>query len=149
MTPGVCAYTRVLAGTAEQLDTMARICGFVQDRTAAPTGREFHGIWDTGATNTVISLRAAKELALVPVRYAMIGTASHPMECPLQYVTMLLPGDIRIANILVVAMPLTDIDFMLGMDIIRQGDFAVTHAGGQTKYSFQMPSTLDIDFCRS
>ena len=34
------------------------------------------------------------------------------------------------------------------MDIIGQGDFAVTHSTGQTKFSFRMPSQADIHFVK-
>ncbi len=32
------------------------------------------------------------------------------------------------------------------MDIISQGDFAVTNHGGTTKFSFRIPSQKHIDF---
>ena len=37
-------------------------------------------------------------------------------------------------------------DVLIGMDIISQGDFAVTNHGGITKFSFRMPSVTHIDF---
>jgi hypothetical protein len=40
----------------------------------------------------------------------------------------------------------TDTDVLIGMDIISQGDFAITAPEGKTKFSFQVPSTHDIDF---
>jgi len=41
---------------------------------------------------------------------------------------------------------LTDTDMLIGMDVISLCDFAITNPGKQTKFSFQVPSTLDIDF---
>jgi hypothetical protein len=35
---------------------------------------------------------------------------------------------------------------IIGMDIIRRGDFAITNANGKTKMSFRMPSLKAIDF---
>ena len=35
---------------------------------------------------------------------------------------------------------------LIGMDIISKGDFAITHPGGHTKFSFRVPSQADIDF---
>jgi len=32
------------------------------------------------------------------------------------------------------------------MDIISKGDFAITNLSNKTKFSFQTPSTNDIDF---
>ncbi len=37
-------------------------------------------------------------------------------------------------------------DALIGMNIINQGDFAVTNLNGRTKFSFRYPSINDIDF---
>jgi hypothetical protein len=37
---------------------------------------------------------------------------------------------------------------LIGMDVIVNGDFAVTNYGGKTKMSFRVPSLADIDFVR-
>ena len=39
-----------------------------------------------------------------------------------------------------------EFDVLIGMDIITQGDFAVTNRCGRTKFSFRFPSQADIDF---
>lgn len=41
---------------------------------------------------------------------------------------------------------LTDTDMLIGMDVISMCDFAITDSGAETKFSFQIPSSLDIDF---
>ena len=41
---------------------------------------------------------------------------------------------------------LTDTDMLIGMDVISLCDFTITNPGAETKFSFQVPSTLDIDF---
>ena len=35
---------------------------------------------------------------------------------------------------------------LIGMDIISMCDFSLTSTNDQTKFSFQIPSSLDIDF---
>ena len=35
---------------------------------------------------------------------------------------------------------------MVKSSLISQGDFAITHPGGHTKFSFRVPSQADIDF---
>jgi hypothetical protein len=40
----------------------------------------------------------------------------------------------------------TDIDLLIGMDIINRGDFAVTNKDGKTVFSFRYPSMERIDF---
>ena len=37
-------------------------------------------------------------------------------------------------------------EMLIGMDIISQGDFSVTHADGKTTFSFRMPSVKTIDY---
>ena len=39
-----------------------------------------------------------------------------------------------------------DADVLIGMDIIRRGDFVVTNGDGRTKFSFRIPSLATIDF---
>lgn len=40
----------------------------------------------------------------------------------------------------------TDTDFLIGMDIITLGDFAVTNVNGKTVFSFRYPSCEKIDY---
>jgi len=42
-----------------------------------------------------------------------------------------------------------DVDVLIGMDIISQGDLAVTNFMGKTAFSFRIPSLECIDFVRS
>ena len=37
-------------------------------------------------------------------------------------------------------------DVLIGMDVINNGDFAVSNHGGVTKFSFRLPSQGHIDF---
>jgi hypothetical protein len=39
-------------------------------------------------------------------------------------------------------------DVLIGMDVICKGDFALTHKGGKTVFSFRYPSIATIDFLR-
>ena len=39
-------------------------------------------------------------------------------------------------------------DVLIGMDIISQGDFAVTNKEGKTNFTFRMPSMHCIDFVK-
>jgi len=40
-------------------------------------------------------------------------------------------------------------NMLIGMDIIGHGDFAVTSLGGNTTFSFRLPSMERIDFLQS
>jgi len=37
-------------------------------------------------------------------------------------------------------------DVLIGMDVITQGDFAITNKDGMTTFSFRTPSLITIDF---
>ena len=39
-------------------------------------------------------------------------------------------------------------DVLIGMDVITQGDFAVTNREGRTVFSFRVPSLIHLDFGR-
>ena len=40
----------------------------------------------------------------------------------------------------------TDIDVLIGMDIIRHGDFSITNTNSATTFSFRIPSVAEIDY---
>lgn len=39
----------------------------------------------------------------------------------------------------------TDVDMLVGMDIICSGDFAITNHGGNTTFSYRVPSSKEIE----
>jgi predicted aspartyl protease len=142
------AYTATAKVFERSLVTYADIQGHVLPGFSQEiTGMRFKGIWDTGATNTAIAHRVAEKLGLTPYRYVKTSTASGDVECPVYYATIFLPCNVFIANLPVAAMRLPEnVDFLLGMDLIHLGDFAITHANDRTRYTFQMPSSHDFDF---
>ena len=61
-------------------------------------------------------------------------------------IDVLLPNTVWCRSVRVALSNLSSSEILIGMDIIGQGDFAVTNVGGQTKFTFQIPSVADIDF---
>ena len=61
-------------------------------------------------------------------------------------VNIRLPNSVAFMGVRVTKGNLGDADVLIGMDIISQGDFAVTNVGGLTKFSFRVPSATHIDF---
>ena len=58
-----------------------------------------------------------------------------------------LPNGVTIKNILVSCADLgDDIDVLIGMDIIRHGDFSITNINNRTTFSFRTPSIKEIDY---
>lgn len=61
-------------------------------------------------------------------------------------VNIYLPNEVAFAGVRVTKGVLGDVDLLIGMDIISQGDFSVTCPQGKTKFSFRLPSQANIDF---
>ena len=103
-------------------------------------------IWDTGATNTVISEKLAKELHLTSIGKANVSTAGGLIEVDKYIIDLKLPNSLRIQNVMVTSGKLSDTDFLIGMDIITLGDFSVTNLNGKTTFSFRYPSCETINY---
>jgi len=108
---------------------------------------EFSALWDTGATNSMITGRVASQCGLTPTGYTQVSTAGGMLdEAPTFLVDIYLPNRVRIENVKVAQGELGEIDLLIGMDIILLGDFAVTNLDGKTAFSFRMPSIERLDF---
>ena len=106
------------------------------------SAKEYNGIWDTGATNSVISEKVINECELKPTGMVMVQGATdvNPKPCETFLVNIFLPNKLVIPSIRVTKGSLANCDVLIGMDIINQGDFAITHLDGKTTFSFRLPS---------
>jgi predicted aspartyl protease len=122
-------------GISEALD----LTGFV----------EFNALWDTGATGSAISKRVIQKLRLEPTGKARLFHAGGDGGYVDTYsINILLPNNTFFLVEKATESELTGMDVLIGMDIISSGDFAVTASQGKTKFSFQYPSTHNIDFVK-
>lgn len=106
----------------------------------------YTAIWDTGATNTVISEKLAEELHLTSIGKANVSTAGGLIEVNNYIIDLKLPNNLRIKNVMVTSGKLSDTDFLIGMDIITLGDFSVTNLNEKTTFSFRYPSCETINY---
>lgn len=111
-----------------------------------PTISDFEAIWDTGATNSVITQAVIDACGLIPTGMARVHVVTGPSESETYLVNIALPNKVMFHSVRVTKGILPDADILIGMDIINQGDFAVTNLGGLTKFSFRYPSQTHIDF---
>jgi len=102
--------------------------------------KNFKGLWDTGATHTVISAKAVRLLCLTPVGKTRVLHAQGETTVPTYYISVKLPGQIEIKGITALKGQLSDVDVLIGMDIINRGDFIICNCDGKTTFSFRMPS---------
>jgi predicted aspartyl protease len=110
---------------------------------------EFTAIWDTGATGSVITQKVIDDCALKPIGIAMVHTPMGEGMSPVYLGSIFLPNKVIIPEIRMVRGIVTgDAEVLIGMDIISQGDFAVTNKDGKTTFSFRTPSIECIDFVK-
>ena len=114
---------------------------------------QFKAIWDTGATHTSVTKHVAKKCALRQVGVALVRTPStvEPQRVAAYRVNIVLPNGVMFENHLVSESESLagEIDILIGMDIIGEGDFAVSSFQGRTAFTFRIPSIERIDFANT
>ncbi len=111
--------------------------------------KNFIAIWDTGATNSVITQKVVQDCGLNPISMVKVHTASGEAISNVYLVSIRLPNKVIIPQIRVTEGTISgDAEVLIGMDIINRGDFAVTNKDGKTNFSFRVPSIECIDFVK-
>ena len=118
-----------------------------------PPREKFTCIWDTGATNTVITRKVVEALKLRPsgrrvVRTGGEGSGFNEYEVYTYLVNLFLPHNVIVGGVPVTEGGIAGADVLIGMDIISMGDFAITNCNGQSCWTFRMPSVEEIDFVK-
>ncbi len=108
----------------------------------------FVAIWDTGATNTVVTKRVAESCRLKSTGMVQIDGVNSTGLAPTYFVNIRLPNTVEIQGLKVSQADrlVGDAEILIGMDIINLGDFAVSSWQQRTMFSFQIPSLGPIDF---
>jgi hypothetical protein len=144
------SFTVEYSGRAQSLNTNCWISPAFnpkfQPGVNPPQMHEFPALWDTGAMGSVIDGSVVKELGLKPTGNAKVFHANGEAIVNTYSISIALPNGLTFPTVRVTEGCLNGTKVLIGMDIISIGDFAVTCAGGKTKFSFQVPSTHDIDF---
>ena len=111
--------------------------------------KKFLAIWDTGATNSVITQKVVQDCGLSPISMVKVHTASGQALSNVYLVSIWLPNKVIIPQIRVTEGTIGgDAEVLIGMDIINRGDFAVTNKDGKTNFSFRVPSVECIGFVK-
>ncbi len=106
--------------------------------------------WDTGSTLCCISPEFAKQLSLQPISKDDLHTAHGIIQSKMYEINILLNNQFTYT---VHAMENPNIhgdnvDLLIGMDIIREGDFSLSTYKDKTCFSFRIPSKGHIDFMK-
>lgn len=143
------ALTIVGAGQLRELRSEVRVGPSTLSPQVSPvlTENPVIGIWDTGASGSVITQAVVTQLGLQPITMSVVHHAGGMALSPVYLVDFHLPMGVVAGGLHVTQGNLVPgVDVLIGMDVITMGDFVITNKGGKTKMSFRFPSTWDTDF---
>lgn len=147
------AFTLTANVLLRDLVTECFVCA-APDPAVVPQGQQlpykkFQAIWDTGATNTLISQEVVDACGLKPTGMTDVHGVGGVQRTQTFLVNIRLPNNTEAKNVQVALGQLGGSQVLIGMDIITVGDFAITNVGGKTVFSFRIPSTKTLDFVKS
>jgi uncharacterized protein YchJ len=88
-------------------------------------------------------------LDLKPVSKAIISTPSvNKFQSNVYLINLYLPNGTIFPDLQVAEGVLNNCDMLVGMDVIRYGDFIVSNFEGKTTFTFRMPSMKKFDFLK-
>ncbi|MCL1931167.1 MAG: retropepsin-like domain-containing protein [Treponema sp.] len=103
-------------------------------------GTTVYAIWDTGASQTVITHRLMSHLNLIPIETKLVHGINSKQMVDVVAISLKLPNGLLIPDIRVFVCDIpSPIDLLIGMDIIQLGDFHISNTGGRTLFSFVVP----------
>lgn len=96
------------------------------------------GLWDTGATTSVISRKIVEKLRLPAVSKTQIFGVNGRFETTMHVIDLCLPNKHIVRRVsAVLGVLMSGIDVLIGMDIITKGDFSISNCNGRTLFSFR------------
>lgn len=105
------------------------------------------GVWDTGSEGCLISPELAEKLNLILISYKIVVGVTGEQISPEYLINLFLPnGDSFEGISTLVGNRLAEDEFIIGMSIINEGDFAITNVNNKTTMSFRSPSVARINF---
>lgn len=147
MSPEIKAFTSAYPSFSNVLKNNVLVHqAFDPNGQKVPPGFDFVALWDTGATNTVITQNVVDACGLSPVNYATVFHANGSCLAEVYLVAIMLPNGAGFSSVRVTKGDLSGEDLLIGMDIIGAGDFAVSNANGKTVFTYRSPSVARIDF---
>ncbi len=118
----------------------------VGDNSKQSNGERCLAIWDFGATSSIITRNIMDKLKLQPVGVCQV-TGIHGTEDEYTYyVDLMVPGEMTFKTLEVTEGELEDVDVLIGMDVISQGDFCISNGNNETVVAFRSPAGEPIIF---
>jgi Retroviral aspartyl protease. len=101
---------------------------------------KIRALWDTGAMLSAITPEIAKKLKLVSTNRIKVNGIGSYCIADIVQVSIRLPNLVELKNARISVLNLVkDVDMLIGMDIIRLGDFSISNGAGKTLFTFAMP----------
>lgn len=111
-----------------------------------------HGIWDTGATRSVVTATTANALGLISVGQRKVRGVHGIKNVNVYLATIHLSDtDIEITEQVTECDELSNdgsVGALIGMNIISTGDFAISNYRGRTNFTFRSPSIKSVDYTK-
>jgi hypothetical protein len=150
--PNFLAFTLAYNGIAPQLITDIKISAafdLAKPPSVPPPIVDCKALWDTGASQCVVSQKFVISLGLTSVGSGVVRHAGGSSSCNRYMLNFYLPNRVAFPGIMVSECDIADnFDVIIGMDIITSGDFSLTNVGGKTLFSFRFPSMESVDFVK-
>lgn len=144
-------FTIKYSNIVNSLITSCALTGFIAPQNKITTDLfkyKVNCLWDTGATNSVISKEMATKMNLQPIGYKDVIGVNGLNKCKTYMISLLLPQGILAFPNIIVTEGSMDVDMLIGMDIIATGDFHISVHNKQTIFSFQYPASNPIDYTK-
>jgi hypothetical protein len=102
---------------------------------------EFNALWDTGATNSVITPRVVQACGLKPIRRGLTQGVNGIEKSQHYVINLSLPDKITFCELTVVSKNPGNVwwDVLIGMDIISTGELSIKNVNSNTEWSFRFP----------
>lgn len=144
------AFTQKYPGLTNRIITPVHVAAAF-DPTNPPSNPKFittAALWDTGATQSVVTEATAKTLGLVTTGKSLVHHAGGKGHYNTYLVNFLLPNQVGVSGVLVSECPdvVGPFGAIIGMDIIMGGDLAITNHNGQSWVTFRYPSQGGVDY---
>ena len=137
------AFTSNFKGLQQKIITPIKVLVAVSENVPV----QYAALWDTGATHSCITPKVIDKLDLKPSGLMKMGSVFDHKETKTYLVDLILPNEVLFLKWRVAAIAdRDDWDILIGMDIIKTGDFVITNKDNRTVCSFRIPSLGGIDF---
>jgi predicted aspartyl protease len=138
--------TATFAGRVNLLRIQCQVAAAFDPRGEGKSFENFNAVFDTGAVISVINRRVVNALKLKSVGKWPVQTTNGVIQQSVYLVNILLPSGALFWRTLVNCSDFgaTEVDALIGMDIITSGQLIVMPHEGETLMSFTCPASTNI-----